>query len=47
VTVPRDLWPPDVQLIAVDDLEHIGLNAQNELFWDGRHIEVRRPLILT
>jgi hypothetical protein len=47
VTNPRDQWPPDVHPIAVEDFERLGINAANELFWDGRRIEIRRPLILT
>lgn len=25
----------------------MGINGQNQLFWDGRRVEVRRPLDLT
>ena len=33
--------------ISIEDLERIGINADNELFWDGKRVEIRRPLILT
>ena len=39
--------PEGVQPIHIEDLERLGINADNELFWDDRRIEIRRPLILT
>jgi hypothetical protein len=44
---PGGPWPDGVHPIGIEDLERIGINADNELFWDGRRIEIRRPLILT
>jgi hypothetical protein len=40
-------WPNGVRPILVPDLKRLGINEQNELFWDGRHVEIRRPLTLT
>lgn len=40
-------WPPDVTPISVEELDRLGLNAKNQLFWDGRRIEVRNRLALT
>lgn len=40
-------WPPDVKPIDVEDVGRLGLNPQNELFWDGKAVEIRRPLVLT
>ena len=40
-------WPTGVRPILVPDLKRLGINEQNELFWDGRHVEIRRPLTLT
>ena len=40
-------WPNGVRPILVPDLKGLGINEQNELFWDGRHVEIRRPLTLT
>jgi hypothetical protein len=40
-------WPKEVKSIGIEDLARLGLNAQNELFWDGRRIEVRQALTLT
>ncbi|HME24179.1 MAG TPA: hypothetical protein VKI44_23080 [Acetobacteraceae bacterium] len=43
---PAD-WPADVDPISLEDLGRIGINSQQELFWDGRRVEVRRRFILT
>ena len=40
-------WPNGVRPILVPDLKGLGINEQNELFWDGRHVEIRRSLTLT
>ena len=40
-------WPNGVRPILVPDLKRLGINEQNELFWDGRHVEIRRSLTLT
>jgi len=37
-------WPSGVEPISLEDLGRIGINARNELFWDGRHVEIRRRL---
>ena len=40
-------WPDGVTPIGIEDLGRIGINADNELFWDGRRVEIRRTLVLT
>jgi hypothetical protein len=40
-------WPDGVQSIGIEDLARLGLNARNQLYWDGRRIEVRQALTLT
>src|ERR1700712_3445021 len=40
-------WPADVTPLGVEDLERLGLNRSNQLFWDGKRIEVRQSLTLT
>ena len=40
-------WPSGVEPIGVDDLDRLGINAEDQLFWDGRRIEVWRRLDLT
>ena len=43
----RDGWPPGVTPIGVEDLDRLGLNPSNQLFWDGKRIEVRNRFDLT
>jgi len=40
-------WPKGVTPISVDDLNKLGLNGYDQLFWDGRRIEIRRKLDLS
>lgn len=40
-------WPPGVEPISVGDLGRLGIDPENQLFWDGRKIEIRRRLDLT
>jgi hypothetical protein len=40
-------WPHDIRPIGVEDLGRLGLNADNQLFWDGKRIEVRQEFTLT
>ena len=40
-------WPKRVKPISVTDLRHLGIDGANQLFWDGRRIEIRRPRVLT
>jgi hypothetical protein len=44
---PHDTWPNGVTPIGVEDLDRLGLNAQNQLFWDGKRVEIRNRLDLT
>jgi hypothetical protein len=40
-------WPQGVEPIGIEDLNRIGIDSENQLYWDGRRIEVRRFLVLT
>jgi hypothetical protein len=40
-------WPDGVKPVGVGDLRRLGIDDRNQLFWDGRRIEIRRPLVLT
>jgi hypothetical protein len=42
-----DGWPSDVVPIGIEDLSKLGLNRRNQLFWNGKRIEVRNRLDLT
>ena len=40
-------WPADVTPIGIEDLGRLGLNPRNQLFWNGKRIELRNRLDLT
>jgi hypothetical protein len=40
-------WPSDVWTIGVDRLDLLGVDEEGNLYWDGKPIEIRRPLSLT
>lgn len=40
-------WPADVTPIGVEDLDRLGLDEHNQLFWDGKRVEVRNRLDLS
>lgn len=44
---PPNRWPADVTPIGIEDLDKLGLNPTNQLFWNGKRIEVRNRLDLT
>ena len=44
---PRVGWPEGVRPISVDGLDHLGVDDDGALFWDGRPVEVRKSLTLT
>lgn len=39
-------WPPGVRAITADEFEAIGVDHQGDLYWHGKHVQVRRPLVL-
>lgn len=45
--VAPDEWPASVSPIGVEDLGRLGIDPGNQLFWDGKRIEVRNRLDLT
>jgi hypothetical protein len=40
-------WPNDITQISLEGLGRFGINGDNQLFWDGRRVEVRQSLSLT
>lgn len=44
---PAASWPAGVEQVGLEDLGRLGINQDDQLFWDGRRIEVRRSLNLT
>jgi hypothetical protein len=45
-TKPRG-WPDGVKEIAIADLGRLGVDGGNQLYWDGRPVEIRKSLSLT
>ncbi len=39
--------PDDVAPIGIEDLGRLGIDSTNQLFWDGKRVELRRKLVLT
>jgi hypothetical protein len=37
----KELWPPGVREIAVEEQDCLGIDRYGNLYWDGRPIEVR------
>lgn len=46
MTAPNG-WPATVKKITVTDLARLGIDAEQQLFWDGKPVEIRRMLSLT
>jgi hypothetical protein len=39
-------WPPGVRAITADELAAIGVDPKGDLYWHGKHVQVRHPLVL-
>jgi hypothetical protein len=44
---PQADWPDGVTPISVETVDRLGVNEAGELFWNGRLVQVRRPLLLS
>jgi hypothetical protein len=44
---PPASWLKGVEQVGLEDLGRLGINGDDQLFWDGRRVEVRRSLNLT
>jgi hypothetical protein len=40
-------WPSGVTPVGIEDLDRLGINGRNELFWDGRRMITRSKVYLT
>ncbi len=40
-------WPPGVRSIGLDELDALGVDANGQLYWHGKLVEIRKPLTLT
>ncbi len=43
----EEAWPAHVSSIGMDRLDYLGIDRDGNLYWDGKRVEVRRPLSLT
>lgn len=43
----EESWPSHVWGMDVDRLGHLGYDSDGNLYWDGKPIEIRRPLSLS
>lgn len=44
---PPSDWPAGVRVISVDGTALFGVDDDNQLYWDGKVVELRSPLSLT
>jgi hypothetical protein len=40
-------WPPDVEPLVLEEIEKLGRNPKNELFWDGKRLITRSQYVFT
>jgi len=40
-------WPGDVEPLFIEDMQKLGRNNKNELFWDGKPIVTRNQYVFT
>ena len=40
-------WDKDVRPISTEGLSFLGIDGANQLYWDGRAVEFRKPLTLS
>ena len=42
-----DGWPSEVEPIGIEDLSRLGIDRSDQIYWDGRRIEIRKAIVLT
>lgn len=45
-TADTSRWPPGVRAITTEELDAIGVDHKGDLYWHGKHVQVRHPLVL-
>ncbi len=40
-------WPNGVRSISIGEADALGVDANGELYWHGKPVEIRRPLVLS
>jgi hypothetical protein len=43
----QSTWPKGIRSISIDEAGALGVDAKGELYWQGKPVEIRRPLDLT
>ena len=43
--LPND-WPKDLNVISMEGLTLFGIDNQNNLFWDGKELEIKKAVSL-
>ena len=43
----KSKWPDDIRTIGIDELEGVGIDNNNILYWDGKPIKIRQRLELS
>jgi hypothetical protein len=41
---PQSGWPAGVRELGVADLKRLGIDRDNQIYWDGRRIEIRKSI---
>ena len=44
--VDQSTWPSGVRAITREELDAIGVDHKGDLYWHGKHVQVRHPLVL-
>lgn len=42
----QSTWPPGVRAVTADEIHAIGVDQKGDLYWHGKHVQVRHPLVL-
>jgi hypothetical protein len=40
-------WPTGIRQIAIDEAGALGVDANGDLYWHGKQVEIKRPLVLS
>jgi hypothetical protein len=43
----RSNWPEDVEPITLDSLARLGIDRDDQLYWDGKRVEIQQRLKLS
>lgn len=42
----QSTWPRGVRAVTADEIHAIGVDHKGDLYWHGKHVQVRHPLVL-